>query len=84
MILELFHKNLKKNLLDFQKFLKILNRRNIRLAPFDQPVLTVCYKLPRNINIHDRVIAATALAYGCPLITKDKTLRSYSPLKTVW
>lgn len=83
-ILELFHKNLKKKMLNFQKFLRILRRQNIRFAPFDYKILKVCYRLPQNINIHDRVIAATALAYTCPLITKDPILQKLPGLKTVW
>lgn len=32
----------------------------------------------------DRIIAATAMTLGCALVTKDKRLRGYEPLKTVW
>ena len=32
----------------------------------------------------DRIIAATAMDLGCALVTKDKRLRGYKPLKTVW
>lgn len=83
-ILEAYHKNLKRQLLDFRKLLNHLKKPNIRIASLDEKVLNACYGLPGKIEIHDRVIAATALTYDCPLITKDKTLRRYSPLKTVW
>lgn len=32
----------------------------------------------------DRIIAATALSLGAPLVTKDRKLQSYSHLKTIW
>jgi PIN domain nuclease of toxin-antitoxin system len=32
----------------------------------------------------DRMIAATALSLGCSVVTKDRRLRSYRPLRTVW
>jgi PIN domain nuclease of toxin-antitoxin system len=32
----------------------------------------------------DRIIAATALSLGAPLITKDDKLRNYPQLKTIW
>jgi PIN domain nuclease of toxin-antitoxin system len=32
----------------------------------------------------DRIIIATALSAGAPLITKDRKLLDYSPVKTIW
>jgi len=32
----------------------------------------------------DRIIAATALSLGAPLVTKDDRLRSYPHLRTIW
>ena len=32
----------------------------------------------------DRLIGATALAHGCPLITKDRKIRACKQLKTIW
>lgn len=32
----------------------------------------------------DRIIIATALSLGCPLITKDKKIRGYKRVKTIW
>lgn len=32
----------------------------------------------------DRIIAATAISAGSPLVTKDRALRKFVPLTTIW
>jgi PIN domain nuclease of toxin-antitoxin system len=32
----------------------------------------------------DRLIGATAMAEGIALVTKDRTIRSYKQIKTIW
>ncbi len=32
----------------------------------------------------DRIIVATALGVGAALVTADKRLQAYRPLKTIW
>jgi len=32
----------------------------------------------------DRLIYATALELGCPLLTRDRGIRSFDPARTVW
>lgn len=32
----------------------------------------------------DRIIAATAMSLRSPLVTKDRALRSFAPLATIW
>jgi PIN domain nuclease of toxin-antitoxin system len=32
----------------------------------------------------DRIIVATALSLGVPLVTRDRRLRNYPPLETIW
>lgn len=32
----------------------------------------------------DRIIAATAISLNAPLVTKDRALRGFAPLATIW
>jgi PIN domain nuclease of toxin-antitoxin system len=32
----------------------------------------------------DRILVATALEYGCPIVTKDDHIRHYSGIRTIW
>ena len=54
------------------------------IVPFDLPVFQTLLKLPEDWEIHDRIISATACYYDAKLITKDKTLRKFDKIKTVW
>lgn len=83
-LLEVFHLSLRKKGFVFSKFLKNLKHPNIIIVPLDKLVLLECYKLPKNLGIHDRVIVATATVNKCLLITKDKEIRRLPRLKTLW
>ncbi|MBI4034983.1 MAG: PIN domain-containing protein [Candidatus Chisholmbacteria bacterium] len=83
-LLEAFHLSLKQPRFSFPKFVASLKQAHSLVASFDKPTLKNCYKLPPQLNIHDRVIAATALTYHCPLITKDKTLAQQIPVSIIW
>jgi len=47
-------------------------------------VKSVNLPLPLHPDPADRIIIATALSVGAPLVTKDKKLLDYSPIKTIW
>jgi predicted nucleic acid-binding protein len=40
--------------------------------------------MKKNLEIHDRVIAATALVSNSLLVTKDSELKKIPGLKTIW
>lgn len=82
-ILETFHLSLKKKQFIFPQFLNSLKLPNIKIISLDKTVLTHCFKLPKNIDIHDRVVAATSKVSSSALITKDKILQQTSGLKTL-
>lgn len=81
---EAFHNSLKRKEFIFSKFLNELKRPNILKIPLEDEVLKLCYKLPKQLEIHDRIIAATAKLTDSVLITKDPILRKVLWLKTLW
>lgn len=83
-VLEVFHISLKDPRFVFPDFLKFLKEANAAIVPFDKRVLNACYKFPREINIHDRVIAATSAVYNCPIITRDEILAKHIGNRAVW
>ena len=83
-LLEIFHISRKNKKVVFSKFLKKLQKSNISLISTDAAILGYCYQLPKSLEIHDRIIAATALATQSVLITKDPELRALQTIKTIW
>lgn len=83
-ILEVYYVSLRLKKFDFSKFLNVLENSNIKIVPFGKKVLAKSLILPTGIDIHDRIIVATAILMDTPLITKDKVLRSIFPLETIW
>ena len=83
-ILEAYYVSLRLKKFDFSKFLNVLENSNIKIVPFDKKVLAKSLILPTGIDIHDRIIVATAVLMNTPLITKDRILRSTFPLETIW
>ncbi|MBI4480300.1 MAG: type II toxin-antitoxin system VapC family toxin [Acidobacteria bacterium] len=55
------------------------------VAPVDEEVAEAIHKVPRDLvpEMPDRIIAATALHLGLPLITRDGRIAS-AGIKTVW
>jgi PIN domain nuclease of toxin-antitoxin system len=83
-LLEAFHLSLKDKKFIFPEFIKFLRQAEFIIVPLEEDVLKICFGLPRNVNIHDRIVMATAKSTGSPLITKDQILRSGFPLETIW
>ena len=54
------------------------------VVAFDFPIFQAMLTLPKEWDIHDRVIAATASYYQTTLITRDEMLRASSEIKTLW
>lgn len=83
-VLEAYYISLKHKEFIFTNFLKDIKKSNIEIVPFDQQVLTQALDLPKELDIHDRIIVATSIVTNTPLVTKDKILRSLFPLETIW
>ena len=54
----------------------------VLIVPFDLDVFRQFMRLPATLDIHDRVIAATARHFGADLITRDTALTAI--METVW
>lgn len=83
-VLEAFYVSLRHSDFNFSNFLKIIDRPNIKVVPFDKKVLNQSVELPGEMDIHDRIIVATAIITNTPLITKDRILRENFPDETIW
>ena len=57
----------------------------LRVVPVDQGVARAIELVPRALvpDMPDRIIAASALKLGVPLLTRDSKLRS-APVPTIW
>jgi PIN domain nuclease of toxin-antitoxin system len=64
----------------------VLTARNITVQPITPRIADIVTTLPKEINSDpaDRLIAATALSLGIPLITADKNLADSEAVQTVW
>lgn len=71
----------------FQRLIDAMEdpHNNLVVAPFDFSVARFLAQVPRDEvpDLPDRVIAATALAFGLPLVTRDGKIRA-SGIETVW
>ncbi|MCX6705908.1 MAG: PIN domain-containing protein [Candidatus Woesebacteria bacterium] len=83
-LLEAFHLSLKDSKFVFSEFVDFLKRAEFIIIPLEEEVLKTCFELPIEINIHDRIVIATAKISGSSLVTKDKVLRSLFPSETIW
>ena len=71
--------------LTFEKTLnKIMEYENFDIAPLDADILKVANKIKVNMEMHDKLIVATALFFKAALITKDKEIRDAGICPTIW
>jgi PIN domain nuclease of toxin-antitoxin system len=74
--------NLKEPVDDFVE--KLTSRTAVR--PITPRIAILANQLPATFpgDPSDRLITATALAEGIALVTKDRSIRSYKQIKTIW
>ncbi len=74
--------NLKESVDDFVE--ELSSRTSIR--PITPRIAILANQLPATYpsDPSDRLIGATALAEGIPLVTKDRSIRNYKQIKTIW
>lgn len=63
---------------------KIEGYENFEIAPLDIDVLKIADKIKANIEMHDRLIIATAIYFDAILITKDEQIKKSGIVSTVW
>jgi len=74
-----------KIVLNFEEILKIIEEYdNIEVAPLDIDILRVANKIEKELEMHDRLIVATALNHNTPLITKDRLITQSHLCPTLW
>jgi len=58
----------------------------IQFVPVTNAIAVKSVNLPQPLHADpaDRIIIATALSVGAPLVTKDQKLLNYAPIKTIW
>ncbi|MBC6481705.1 MAG: PIN domain-containing protein [Hormoscilla sp. GM7CHS1pb] len=56
----------------------------LAITAFDLTVFQTMLTLPQNWEIHDRIIAATAVYAEAKLITRDEVLGNADEIETVW
>ena len=58
--------------------------KRIDIAPLDLETLKIASEIRANLEIHDRVIVATAIFYNARLITKDEAIERSRLVSVVW
>jgi PIN domain nuclease of toxin-antitoxin system len=57
---------------------------NFEIAPLDLEVLRMADRIEAPLEMHDKLIVATALCYDSSLITRDEQITKSKAVKTVW
>ncbi|MEK6680242.1 MAG: PIN domain-containing protein, partial [Nitrospirota bacterium] len=63
---------------------KIEESENFNVAPLDIEILKVTDKMKAAIEMHDKLIVATALYFEAALITRDEGIKKLGIVSTVW
>ena len=63
---------------------KIEEYDNFDIAPLDTEILREANKIELNMEMHDKLIVATALYFAAAVITKDDEIKESGLCKTIW
>jgi predicted nucleic acid-binding protein len=63
---------------------ELRKRRHYRIVPFDRSVLIAAEKIKNIPELHDRMIAATAIRNNAIVITRDPDIASSGVVKSIW
>lgn len=75
----------KRIALTFQETLERVEKgSNYEITPLDLPTLRAADAIAANLELHDRLIVATAQLVGVSLLTKDAAIRASGLVSVVW
>lgn len=74
----------KINLTFEETIARIEECENFDIAPLDIDILKVADKIEMNMEMHDRVIVATAIYHEAVLITRDERIKKSGVVATIW
>ncbi len=63
---------------------KIVEYDNFDIAPLDIDILKVADKIEADMEMHDKLIVATAINFKTALITKDELMKEAGIVLTIW
>ncbi len=63
---------------------KIEALANFEIAPLDLDILKIAESIATPLEMHDKLIVATAIRYDGCLITRDKQITKSKAVKTIW
>ena len=63
---------------------KIETLANFEIAPLDLDVLKIAEGIDVPLEMHDKLIVATAIRYDACLITRDEQITKSKVVKTIW
>lgn len=70
-----------------KSFLKILNElkedERIVFLSLDVAMVEIVAQLPMGLEMHDRIIIASAQVLGVPIVTRDNVIKKYF-IRTIW
>jgi predicted nucleic acid-binding protein len=63
---------------------KIEESENFEIAPLDLDILNTANEIDYDLEMHDRLIVATALFLDAPLITRDEVIKESGLCTFIW
>ena len=63
---------------------KIEDSENFEITPLDLTILKKANKIDYELEMHDRLIVATAMFFDAPILTKDQTIKESNLCRVIW
>jgi PIN domain nuclease of toxin-antitoxin system len=63
---------------------KIEESENFEIVPLDLDILNTADEIDYDLEMHDRLIVATALFFDVPLITRDEVIKESGLCTVIW